>query len=171
MNRDKPLPAFAGRMHGEILRGQDCGYGQAPVLTEGAFNQLALELFDYQFSANAVYRRFCELRGARPGALDDWRDIPAMPTEGFKEHELTCLPAADRTTVFYSSGTTGQQPSRHYHSKVSLGSTSVPCGPGLPGTSCPLPAYSRNGCWSWRLPVWMRLTRRWRTCLAALQHV
>jgi hypothetical protein len=41
-------------------------------------------------------------------------------TSAFKELEFSCLPESERTTVFHSSGTTQQRPSRHYHSKESL---------------------------------------------------
>jgi hypothetical protein len=38
----------------------------------------------------------------------------------FKELELSSLPPAERTSVFHSSGTTEQKPSRHFHSATSL---------------------------------------------------
>jgi hypothetical protein len=50
----------------------------------------------------------------------EWTDIPAVPTGAFKELELTSIPLAEQTAVFHSSGTTGQQPSRHFHSAESL---------------------------------------------------
>ncbi len=43
-----------------------------------------------------------------------------MPAAAFKELELTCIPPAERTHVFLSSGTTGQRPSRHFHNAESL---------------------------------------------------
>ena len=85
-----------------------------------AFDRLALELFALQFKHNAAYRRLCEGRGARPDTVAHWTEIPAAPTSAFKEFELSCLPLAERMTVFHSSGTTGQQPSRHYHNAGSL---------------------------------------------------
>jgi len=85
-----------------------------------AFDQLALELFAQQFEQNAPYRRFCEARGVCPQTVSHWTAIPAVPTSAFKVLELSCLPAAGRTTVFHSSGTTGHQPSRHFHSAASL---------------------------------------------------
>jgi hypothetical protein len=84
------------------------------------FDRLALDLFVFQFEHNAPYRRICEARGARPETVAHWSEIPAAPTAAFKEFELSCLPLAERTAVFHSSGTTGQQPSRHYHSAVSM---------------------------------------------------
>jgi hypothetical protein len=49
-----------------------------------------------------------------------WRDIPAVPAAAFKELELTSLPPPERTTVFFSSGTTEQRRSRHFHAPESL---------------------------------------------------
>src|SRR5437868_5145085 len=86
---------------------------------EADFDALALELFGLQFGYNTAYRRFCETRGVGPGMIKDWRDIPAVPTAAFKECEMSCLPADERSTVFYSSGTTGQRPSRHFHNAES----------------------------------------------------
>jgi hypothetical protein len=43
-----------------------------------------------------------------------------VPTSAFKELELTCLSPNKRPTVFYSSGTTSQKPSRHFHCAESL---------------------------------------------------
>src|SRR5262249_50141215 len=87
---------------------------------DDCFSSLALELFALQFKYNAPYRRFCEARGIMPDAVSDWWEIPAVPTAGFKESELTCLPPSGRTAVFHSSGTTERQPSRHIHSEESL---------------------------------------------------
>jgi hypothetical protein len=89
-------------------------------LSEAAFNELALELFGRQFVNNAPYRRICEARGLSPENVEHWTHAPAVPTAAFKELELTCLAPADRTVVFHSSGTTAQQPSRHFHNSESL---------------------------------------------------
>jgi hypothetical protein len=84
------------------------------------FNQLALELFALQFKHNAAYRKICEVRGFTPEIVEHWTQIPAVPTAAFKELELTCLAPGERTTVFHSSGTTEQKPSRHFHNAESL---------------------------------------------------
>jgi hypothetical protein len=89
-------------------------------LPEAGFNSLALELFRLQFEQNAPYRRICQARGVSPEDAADWSHIPAVPAAAFKEWELSCLPPEERTAVFYSSGTTGQQPSRHFHNDLSL---------------------------------------------------
>jgi len=84
------------------------------------FNVHALELFALQFKHNAAYRKICEARRLTPKIVEHWTQIPVVPTAVFKELDLTCLALAERTTVFNSSGTTEQRPSRHFHSPESL---------------------------------------------------
>lgn len=84
------------------------------------FSELALELFSLQFNHNAAYRKICEARTLPPQVVGHWTQIPAVPTAAFKELELTCLAPDERTTVFHSSGTTEQKPSRHFHNTESL---------------------------------------------------
>ncbi len=84
------------------------------------FDALALELFRIQFAANAPFRALCQARGVSPDGVASWREIPAVPTDAFKEADITCLATDERTAVFHSSGTTLQRPSRHFHSTESL---------------------------------------------------
>jgi hypothetical protein len=84
------------------------------------FNELALELFQLQFHYVPVYQEFCRSRGALPGMISRWQEIPALPTEVFKEFEISSLSGSERTTSFFSSGTTAHQPSRHFHNQESL---------------------------------------------------
>jgi hypothetical protein len=91
-----------------------------PSDLESDFNQLALSLFTLQFSHNPPFRRFCESRQISPDTVEHWSQIPAIPAVAFKEFELTSLPAAQRTRVFHSSGTTTQRPGRHFHDAESL---------------------------------------------------
>jgi len=84
------------------------------------FNGLALMLFTLQYKHNAAYRKICEARKVSPNTVSHWKEIPAAPASAFKELELSSLPAKERTTVFHSSGTTAQQPSRHFHNRESL---------------------------------------------------
>ena len=84
------------------------------------FNQLALALFALQFAHVEPYRRLCLARRATPDKVIRWTEIPAIPTAAFKEFEVTSLSVEERTAVFHSSGSTLQQPSRHYHNAESL---------------------------------------------------
>lgn len=114
---------FAARVRRFISRGsaEPSAAGRSTAAAATAeFDALARELFALQFDHNAPYRRFCEGRRVAPRAVADWREIPALPTVAFKELELSCLPPAERTVVFHSSGTTGHRPSRHFHGAESL---------------------------------------------------
>ncbi len=88
--------------------------------TVDEFGRLALDLFALQFESNPVYREFCLAQGVSPDTAVDWLKIPAVPAAAFKELELSCLLPTEHTAVFYSSGTSGQQPSRHFHNARSL---------------------------------------------------
>jgi hypothetical protein len=72
---------------------------------EDRFQGLALELFAHQYSHCPPYRAFCEGRGATPGAVDNWREIPAVPTGAFKEFALRCFPEEATQKTFRTSGT------------------------------------------------------------------
>jgi len=84
------------------------------------FSELALELFALQYEYNAAYQKICRARRLTPEVVENWTQIPAVPTAAFKELELSCIPPGERTTVFHSSGTTEQKPSRHFHNLESL---------------------------------------------------
>ena len=88
--------------------------------TAAPFSKLAFDLFRLQFQHNAPYRRLCEARGLTPESTSSWPEIPAVPTTAFKELEMTSLAPDERTAVFYSSGTTEQRRSRHFHHASSL---------------------------------------------------
>jgi len=123
MINDCPFTRFADTLEAfirESLSGSPPHPGGPATLDDGQFNRLALSLLEMQCQHNAPYRQFCRRRGASPDAVEDWTRIPSVPTAAFKELELTSLPPAERTTVFHSSGTTDQRPSRHFHNCLSL---------------------------------------------------
>jgi hypothetical protein len=107
---DKELSTFAARLRESIISG----------FQNKDFDALALELFVLQFKHNSAYRKICEAHRLAPEVVEHWTQIPAMPTAAFKELELTSLAPDERTTVFHSSGTTEQKPSRHFHNAESL---------------------------------------------------
>jgi len=72
-----------------------------PVLE--SFESLALDVFAFQYEANAAYRAWCDAL-APSGSVERLDDIPAVPVAAFKELDLVCgTPAAE----FRTSGTTG----------------------------------------------------------------
>jgi hypothetical protein len=123
MTSQDPFSACAAGVR-ELIRRSSSPRARAQALhSEGAaasFNSLALDLFGQQFAANLPYQRFCAARAATPTHVRHWTGIPAMPTSAFKELAVTSLSPADRIQWFSSSGTTGQQSSRHFHHAASL---------------------------------------------------
>ena len=117
MNAGTLFSGLASRLKPRIA---ELGSRPGPFMPEAEFNTFALGLFDLQFQHVAPYRRFCEGRGVVSGSVNDWRDVPAIPTSAFKELELTSLAPEECTSVFHSSGTTADKPSRHFHSAESL---------------------------------------------------
>jgi hypothetical protein len=84
------------------------------------FNGMALMLFTLQFGHNSAYRKLCEARKITPQTVSHWTQISAVPTSAFQGFEISCLRPDQCTKVFYSSGTTAQKPSRHFHNAESL---------------------------------------------------
>jgi Acyl-protein synthetase, LuxE len=107
------LSSFAARLR-EMMADRQSAIGNQQ------FSQLVLELFMLQFKYNSAYRKICETRKLTPQVVEHWTQIPAVPAAAFKELELACLAPGERTTVFHSSGTTEQKPSRHFHNAESL---------------------------------------------------
>jgi hypothetical protein len=86
---------------------------QSPASSSATFEELALAAFAFQFESIAPYRRLCEGRGATPGTVTDWRQVPPVPAAAFKTLELAAAPAVE---TFRSSGTTMEGArSVHHH--------------------------------------------------------
>ncbi|MEY2661311.1 MAG: hypothetical protein RLZZ123_2483 [Pseudomonadota bacterium] len=87
-----------------------------PEADESAFNDLALRLFRHQYSHNAPFQRVCQQRGCTPRTVSDWRQIPPVPINAFKDLTLSAEPIEQCERVFMTSGTTrGDHKGRHYH--------------------------------------------------------
>ncbi len=85
-----------------------------------AFQSLAFKIFEYQFRRNLNYQKFCQEAGAWPGALKSWKEIPAMPTTGFKELVLSTFPPRRAVKIFKTSGTTRQNHGAHFFDTLRL---------------------------------------------------
>ncbi|RDV14288.1 acyl transferase [Pontibacter diazotrophicus] len=83
------------------------------------FKTAALDLFRYQAQHNAVYRSYIQYLGIEPGGVQVPEQIPFLPIEFFKEHEVK-TDAFEAEAIFYSSGTTQQTRSRHFVSDLAL---------------------------------------------------
>lgn len=84
-----------------------------------AFDKLALKVFRYQHEHNVVYRAFCNYLNIEVQQVKTIAQIPFLPIQFFKSHEVICgAPVVEQ--IFTSSGTTGMSTSQHLVSNVSL---------------------------------------------------
>jgi len=80
------------------------GVGEA--LDETVFNGWALRVFRWQFQHNTALRGYCLGRGATPGTVASWEDVPAVPTGAFKRLRLlSAEEGREPDAVFHTSGT------------------------------------------------------------------
>lgn len=77
------------------------------------FENLALQIFKFQFENNGVYRSFCDLLFKHPSEVKTIQDIPFLPIQFFKTHSILSSNQAVKTT-FTSSGTTKSAISKHH---------------------------------------------------------
>lgn len=80
------------------------------------FDPLAVEVFHFQYEFCPPYRDFCDLLDITPGQVTGLHTIPFLPVETFKNREVVARSEGLSTPhelVFSSSGTTGDQTSRH----------------------------------------------------------
>jgi hypothetical protein len=78
------------------------------------FEELALELFHFQAEHNAVYRAFIQARNLEVKKVDRIDQIPFLPIQFFKSHQVVCGSEGLFPAYYASSGTTGVITSRHY---------------------------------------------------------
>ena len=93
------------------------------IESEKDFNDLALDIFRFQWEHNPVYARFVGYlhKGFRPDSISHYRQSPFIPIDLFKTQKISVegLPVQD---YFMSSGTTSQGAvqSRHFLCDISL---------------------------------------------------
>ena len=76
------------------------------------FELEALKIFRHQAVNNKVYSRFIDLLGIDSNKVDRLQNIPFLPIEFFKSHEILSSNKPVEQ-IFTSSGTTGMVTSRH----------------------------------------------------------
>jgi len=83
------------------------------------FKKSALRVFKYQAENNVVYKSFLNYLNCDYKAISSLEDIPFLPIQFFKTHQIV----SDNNPVkevFLSSGTTGMQQSKHFVTDLSL---------------------------------------------------
>jgi phenylacetate-coenzyme A ligase PaaK-like adenylate-forming protein len=77
------------------------------------FERLCLEIFNYQYKNIEAYGMFVDALHIQTTNVQCIEDIPFMPIEFFKNHQILKANTS-YDAVFKSSGTTGMERSRHY---------------------------------------------------------
>ena len=83
------------------------------------FDKMALKVFRYQYENNGVYREFCDFLKTDVQKVKTIQQIPFLPIQFFKSHEVVSNSNPIQTT-FTSSGTTGMVTSKHLVTDVSI---------------------------------------------------
>ncbi len=82
-------------------------------INEDNFEESALSLFEYQYSTNNIFNSYCKKLGKKLQGVQNIDDIPFLPIEFFKDHEIKSGKWKTEM-IFKSSGTTGTNRSTHY---------------------------------------------------------
>lgn len=82
------------------------------IASKKEFEKITLKVFRYQYDNNAVYQHFCNLLNKNKTNVKSIFEIPFLPIQFFKTHEVISSTAPVQIT-FTSSGTTGMTTSRH----------------------------------------------------------
>jgi phenylacetate-coenzyme A ligase PaaK-like adenylate-forming protein len=87
------------------------------------FNKISLEVFKHQYTNNSVYQQFCDYLNVNPNKVVSINQIPFLPIEFFKTHQIISG-EFNAEQVFLSSGTTGAVQSKHYVKDIAIYETS-----------------------------------------------
>ncbi|WP_026348411.1 acyltransferase [Eudoraea adriatica] len=83
------------------------------IRTSSQFNNMALEIFNFQYANNPIYQKFCSYLGKSRSNVTAVEEIPYLPIQFFKSKRVITTNQKPQL-VFESSGTTGQLVSKHY---------------------------------------------------------
>jgi len=83
------------------------------INTVKSFEELALKVFKHQAVNNIIYTSFLKFLHVNPKTITSLEQIPFLPIQFFKTHEI--LSSKEKIQqIFLSSGTTGMHQSKHY---------------------------------------------------------
>ena len=89
------------------------------ISSKKEFQKIALKVFRFQYENNAVYREFCEALKVEKHLVKTLQEIPFLPIQFFKSHQVVSSTNKPQV-IFTSSGTTGTTTSQHFVTDVSL---------------------------------------------------
>jgi hypothetical protein len=73
---------------------------------ERHFNELALREFELQYHTVEPYRGYCKKKGTSPKTVEQWQQIPAVPSAAFKKFIMASFPVEKAEHAYFTSGTT-----------------------------------------------------------------
>ena len=80
---------------------------------------MALDIFKFQYEQNRIYRAYIDALGIDAAGVKHIEDIPFLPISFFKNRKIVTTDFEPAIT-FESSGTTGENTSRHFVKDVSV---------------------------------------------------
>ncbi|MFN3753078.1 acyl transferase [Flavobacterium sp.] len=89
------------------------------ISSQKQFEKIALKVFRYQYENNLVYREFCDFLNTDVQKVKSLPQIPFLPIQFFKSHNVISNTNEIQET-FTSSGTTGMITSQHLVTDISL---------------------------------------------------
>ena len=88
-------------------------------VSEDNFNEIALQIFQYQAKNNKVYAQYLQLIDKLPETIEHFAQIPFLPIAFFKTHTVVAGDFVPKK-VFESSSTTGLNTSKHLVKNLDL---------------------------------------------------
>lgn len=89
------------------------------VYSKRDFEKFVMKVYRFQYNNCLIYQQFCNILNKTPEKVKTKKDIPFLPIEFFKKTKIIHLEQKE-TIIFTSSGTTGNNTSKHYVSDVSI---------------------------------------------------
>jgi len=89
------------------------------ISSQKQFEKMALKVFRFQYENNLVYQEFCNFLKVDKQAVKMVSQIPFLPIQFFKSHNVVSTTNPIQKT-FTSSGTTGMITSKHLVTDISL---------------------------------------------------
>jgi hypothetical protein len=89
------------------------------ISSQKQFEKIALKVFRFQYENNLVYQEFCDFLKIDKQSVKTLQQIPFLPIQFFKNHNVVSNTNEIQET-FTSSGTTGMISSKHLVTDVSL---------------------------------------------------
>jgi len=77
------------------------------------FNSLTLEVFQFQYENNELYRKYCDTLKVDHNKIEGIEQIPFLPIQFFKSHRVSAT-SFEPAVIFESSGTTQTVNSKHF---------------------------------------------------------